>query len=120
MDNDAIMKIIPKGREVYRNGGFAKFLETQQKIETKEQESKNYKGQLEITKLELENKKLKYEETIRDLTEENHRLINTNQKFQKYKNIKDLLIFFGVVFGWLLSHYRILEILLKFLVKIVS
>jgi hypothetical protein len=35
-----VVKIRPKGREVYRNGGFTKFLEAQQQIENQEKTNK--------------------------------------------------------------------------------
>ena len=111
LDIYGVLKITSKGREVYRNGRFAFFLQEQQKIETEEKIKKDYKGQLEVLKLELETGKLKYDKTIRGLLEDNSRLINDNQRFQKYKNIKDLLLLFSVPFGWFISHYKILEFL---------
>lgn len=111
LDIYGVLKITSKGREVYRNGRFAFFLQEQQKIETEEKIKKEYKRQLEVTKSESDINRYEYDKTNRKLLEDNSRLINDNQRFQKYKNIKDLILWLGVPFGWFISHYKILEFL---------
>jgi hypothetical protein len=114
MDNDAIMKITPKGREVYHNGGFAKFLETQQEIETKDKTNKDYKGQLEILKLELETDKLKYEKTLRKQKEEIDTLNKVNLRLKIGTAIFAFISFvFGLLINNLFNLYDILKAILK-------
>lgn len=123
---DNYSNFVVRKRELFKDivanfdSDYYKWLENKKEKELNEKQAKEHKAKLEVLKLELETNKLTYESTIRDLKEENDRLININQKFQKYKNFKDFLLWFGVPIGFVVSHFDVFGNLLSLLLLLLS
>ncbi|AEI49227.1 hypothetical protein [Runella slithyformis] len=109
----SVFKLSQKGFEVVESGSYQEYL---RKLNNENNKSEKIK-ELEAEKTQREIEKLKYEESIRGLTEDIQRLSQKNLKLQ---NLQIIYTFIGVIGGFIISilaekWLSIIQLIIKYL-----
>lgn len=114
-ENDGRFKILKDGKNALQNGGIKNWLDLLQTEKEAVIQKENYKHQLEMEKSEREIEKLKYEQSVRELTEQNLKLNSENARLTSLDTkIKWFIAVMTFIIGLIIQHkFLIIDLLLR-------